>query len=176
MLIAFLTSITLLPSLLIRLKPSSEPQELGYKYLAPVDEFLERHRTLILIMTVLLIIGASPSLMWLRFDFNPMNLRNRNVKSVATYLELQGQPDNAANDIVALEPSLAAADAMAIKLRALPQVARVTTLSTFIPDHQDEKLPLIHSIAEIASDRRCRRPRSIRRRRTRKPWPPSTAR
>jgi hopanoid biosynthesis associated RND transporter like protein HpnN len=148
MLIAFLTSITLLPSLLIRLKPSSEPRELGYKYLAPVDEFLERHRTLILIITGVLIIGAAPSLMWLRFDFNPMNLRNRNVESVATYLELQGQPDNAANDIVALEPSLAAADAMAIKLRTLPQVARVTTLSTFIPDHQDEKLPLIHSVAE----------------------------
>jgi hopanoid biosynthesis associated RND transporter like protein HpnN len=148
MLIAFLTSITLLPSLLIRLKPSSEPRELGYKYLAPVDEFLERHRTLILIITGVLIVGAAPSLMWLRFDFNPMNLRNRNVESVATYLELQGQPDNAANDIVALEPSLAAADAMAVKLRALPQVARVTTLSTFIPDHQDEKLPLIHSVAE----------------------------
>src|SRR3984885_7986649 len=148
MLIAFLTSITLLPSLLIRLKPSSEPRELGYKYLARVYEFLERHRTLILIITGVLIIGAAPSLMWLRFDFNPMNLRNRNVESVATYLELQGQPDNAANDIVALEPSLAAADAMAIKLRTLPQVARVTTLSTFIPDHQDEKLPLIHSVAE----------------------------
>ena len=60
MLIAFLTSITLLPSLLIRLKPSSEPRELGYKYLAPVDEFLERHRTLILIITGVLIIGAAP--------------------------------------------------------------------------------------------------------------------
>ncbi len=148
MLIAFLTSITLLPALLSRFKPRSEPRELGYKYLAPVDEFLERHRTVILIITGLLIIGAAPSLMWLRFDFNPMNLRNRHVESVATYLELQGQPDNAANDIVALEPSLSAADAMAAKLRALPQVARVTTLSSFIPEHQDEKLPLVHSIAE----------------------------
>src|ERR1700731_629223 len=148
MLIAFLTSITLLPALLCRLNPRSEPKELGYKYLAPVDEFLERHRTLILIVTVLLIVGASPTLIWLKFDFNPMNLRNPNVESVATYLELQGEPDNAANDIVALEPSLAAADAMAVKLRALPQVARVTTLSTFIPDHQDQKLPLIRSTAE----------------------------
>jgi uncharacterized protein len=148
MLIAFLTSITLLPALLCRLKPRSEPQQLGYTFLAPVDEFLERHRTLILIVTVLLIVGASPTLIWLKFDFNPMNLRNPNVESVATYLKLQGEPDNAANDIVALEPSLAAADAMAVKLRALPQVARVTTLSTFIPDHQDQKLPLIRSAAE----------------------------
>jgi len=148
MLIAFITSITLLPALLSRLKPRSEPHELGYKFLAPVDEFLERHRTPILIVTALLIVGASPLLYWLKFDFNPMNLRNRNVESVATYLELQGEPDNAANDIVALEPSLAAADQVAAKLRAMPQVARVTTLSTFIPDHQDQKLQLIQSTAE----------------------------
>jgi len=148
MLIAFLTSITLLPALLYRFKPRSEPKPLGYTFLAPVDEFLERHRNAILITTVLLIVGAAPSLIWLKFDFNPMNLRNPNVESVATYLALQGEPDNSANDIVALEPSLAAADAMAAKLRDLPQVSRVTTLSTFIPDHQEQKLPLIRSVAE----------------------------
>ena len=77
-----------------------------------------------------------------------MNLRNRNVESVATYLALQGEPDNAANDIVALEPSLATADETAAKLRVLAQVARVTTLSTFIPTQQDQKLPLIQTAAE----------------------------
>jgi uncharacterized protein len=148
MLIAFFTSITLLPALLNKLKPGSEPHPLGYKWLAPVDEFLERHRTPILVVTALLIVGASPLLYWLKFDFNPMNLRNPNVESVATYLELQGQPDNAANDIVALEPSLKAADEIAAKLQALPQVARVTTLSTFIPTDQDKKLPLIQNAAE----------------------------
>jgi uncharacterized protein len=148
MLVAFITSITLLPALLNTFKPPSEPHALGYKFLAPVDEFLERHRTPILIVTALLILGASPLLYWLKFDFNPMNLRNRNVESVATYLQLQGEPDNAANDIVALEPSLAVADEVAVKLRALPQVARVTTLSTFIPDHQEQKLPLIQNTAE----------------------------
>ena len=148
MLIAFLTSITLLPALLNWFKPRSEPKQLGYTFLAPVDEFLERHRVPILIITALLILGASPLLYWLRFDFNPMNLRNRNVESVATYLALQGEPDNAANDIVALEPSLATADETAAKLRVLSQVARATTLSTFIPTQQDQKLPLIQTAAE----------------------------
>jgi uncharacterized protein len=148
MLIAFVTSITLLPALLSRFKPRSEPKPLGYTFLAPVDEFLERHRTPILIVTALLILGASPLLYWLKFDFNPMNLRNRNVESVATYLQLQGEPDNSANDIVALEPSLPAADEVAVKLRALPQVARVTTLSSFIPTQQEQKLPIIQNAAE----------------------------
>ena len=38
---------------------------------------------------------------------------------------------------------MAAADEAAAKLRALPQVAHVVTLSTFIPDRQKDKLPLI---------------------------------
>ena len=148
MLIAFLTSITLLPALLCRLKSPSEPNQLGYKFLAPVDEFLERHRVPILIVTALVILGASPLLYWLRFDFNPMHLRNTKVESVATYLQLENEQGSTTNDIVALEPTLAAADQVAAKLRAQPQVSRVTTLSTFIPDHQDEKLPLIKEAAE----------------------------
>jgi uncharacterized protein len=147
MLIAFLTSITLLPALLSRLKPRSEPAQLGYAILAPVDGFLERHRVPILIVTVLVVAGASPLLFWLRFDFNPINLRSPKVESVATYIELEKDPDSSANNIGALEPSLTAADEVAAKLRALPQVSRVVTLSTFIPDHQDQKLPLIESTA-----------------------------
>jgi hopanoid biosynthesis associated RND transporter like protein HpnN len=148
MLIAFLTSITVLPALLSILKPRSERRQLGYAFMAPVDEFLERHRIPILIVTALIIVGALPLLYWLRFDFNPMNLRNPNVESVATYLELQKNQDGGSNNIEALEPSLAVADEMAVRLRALPQVARVTTLSTFIPEQQQQKLPLIQETAE----------------------------
>jgi uncharacterized protein len=148
MLIAFFTSITLLPALLSRLKPRSEPRPLGYAFLAPVDDFLERHRAVILIATALVVVGASPLLYWLRFDFNPMNLRNPSNESVATYIQLEKLQESGANDIVALEPSLAAADAMAVKLRALPQVARVTTLSSFIPSEQQQKLPLIEEAAK----------------------------
>ncbi len=148
MLIAFFTSITLLPALLSVLKPGSEPRPLGYTFLAPVDEFLERHRVPILVVTVLIILGASPLLYWLRFDFNPMNLRDTRTESVATYLQLERDQAGSSNNVAALLPTLADADAVADKLRALPEVSRVTTLSTFIPTDQDKKLPLIKSAAE----------------------------
>jgi len=147
MLIAFFTSITLLPALLDRLNPPSEPRPLGYKALAPVDAFMERHRAAILWLTLLAVVSGLPLLYWVRFDFNPVNLRSPKVESVATYLELKTDPESGANDIGVLEPSLAAADQLAEKLRALPQVARVVTLSTFIPDHQSEKLALIQTTA-----------------------------
>jgi hopanoid biosynthesis associated RND transporter like protein HpnN len=147
MLIAFATSITLLPAMLCKLKPRSEPHPLGYAFLGPVDDFLERHRVPILVITAIVILGASPLLYWLRFDFNPMNLRNPNVESVATYLQLEKDGLGGANDIEVLEPTLAVADQVAAKVRALPQVARAVTLSTFIPDQQAQKLSLIQNAA-----------------------------
>ena len=148
MLVAFFTSVTLLPALLSRFKLPSEPEQLGYAFLAPVDSFLERHRMPILIVTLLVVAGGVPLLYWLRFDFNPMNLRSPKAELVATYLELKSDPESGANDIQVLEPTLAQADQVAAKLRALPEVSRVTTLSTFIPDRQDEKLALIHTAAQ----------------------------
>ena len=148
MLIAYGTSITLLPALLSVFKPPAEPAQLGYAALAPVDSFLARNRMPILIFTGLAVAGGLPLLFWLRFDFNPINLRSPNVESVATYLALKNDPDSGANDIQVLEPSLAEADAIAAKLRALPQVSRVLTLSSFIPDDQQQKLPLIATAAE----------------------------
>jgi uncharacterized protein len=148
MLIAYFTSITLLPALLSRLKPPSEPSHLGYAVLAPVDGFLERHRMPILIGTLLTVAAGLPLLYHLQFDFNPMNLRSKTAESVATYIELKNDPQSGANDVGILQPTLAQADAVAAKLKALPQVGRVTTLSTFIPDQQSEKLALIADAAK----------------------------
>jgi hopanoid biosynthesis associated RND transporter like protein HpnN len=148
MLIAYFTSITLLPALLSRLKPPSEPYHLGYTALAPVDAFLERHRMPILIGTLLAVAAGLPLLYHLQFDFNPMNLRSKTAESVATYIELKNDPQSGANDVGILQPTLAQADALAAKLRAVPQVGRVTTLSTFIPDQQSEKLALIADAAK----------------------------
>jgi hopanoid biosynthesis associated RND transporter like protein HpnN len=148
MMIAFATSVTLLPALLSRLKPPPEPDPLGYAALAPVDSLLERNRMPILIGTGLVVLGGLPLLNWLQFDFNPMNLRSPKVESVATYLELKNDPNGGANDIQVLQPTLAAADQLADRLKALPEVARVETLSTFIPDQQPQKLALIANAAK----------------------------
>jgi hopanoid biosynthesis associated RND transporter like protein HpnN len=148
MLIAFSTSITLLPALLKLLNPPPEPEQLGYAVLAPVDRFLAEHRLPILIVTVGVVVCGLPLLHWLRFDFNPINLRSAKTEAVATYLDLISDPESGANDIQVLKPSLAEADQVAAKLRALPQVARVLTLSSFIPPDQQQKLPLIQDAAK----------------------------
>jgi uncharacterized protein len=147
MLIAYFTSITVLPALLYVLHPPGEAEGLGFTWLAPVDDFLETHRVPIIILTLGVAIAGLPLLYYLRFDFNPMNLRSPKVESIATYLDLRRDPNVGANSINLLVPSIAAADEAAHRLQELPQVARVMTIADFVPTDQPEKLAMIAQAA-----------------------------
>ena len=149
MVIAFVTSITLLPALMQLLNPPGETESLGFKWLAPVDRFLERYRIPVIVITGLIVVGGLPLLFWMRFDFNPLNLRSPKVESIATYLDLQSDPDVNSNTAQVLAPSLPQAKQIAARLSALPQAARVVTLESFVPDKQQEKLALIGGAAKL---------------------------
>jgi hopanoid biosynthesis associated RND transporter like protein HpnN len=148
MLVAYVTSITVLPALLYVLHPPGEQDTLGITFLAPVDDFLERHRIPIIVATLGVAILGLPLLYFLRFDFNPMNLRSSAVESVATYLDLRRDPATGANSINLLAPSAQAADELARRLKALPQIGDVTTIDTFVPGDQEAKLASIAAAAK----------------------------
>jgi hopanoid biosynthesis associated RND transporter like protein HpnN len=152
MLIAYATSITFLPALIHLLNPPGEPEALGFSFLAPVDEFLERRRIPIIVGTALVVIAGLPLLYWLQFDFNPINLRNPKSESIATYLDLSRDPFNNTNAIEVLAPSLADATATAARLSKVPEVSHVLTLQTFVPGDQDQKLPAIQEAAKTFHD------------------------
>ena len=149
MIVAFLTSITLIPALLTLLKPPGEPREMGYKALAPVDRFMERQRIPVIVGTALVVAGGLPLLYWLQFDFNPLNLRSPEVESVATFLELRSDPALQASSIYVLAPDKEAARADVEKLSKLPEVAAVKTIESFIPDDQAPKLAAIRQLATV---------------------------
>jgi uncharacterized protein len=149
MIIAFLTSITLIPALLMLLKPPGEPQEMGFKWLAPVDRFMERHRIPVIVLTGLAVAAGLPLLYWLQFDFNPLNLRNPKSESVATFLELRSDPAIGASSIYVLAPSAEAAKTDVEKLSKLPEVASVRTIENFIPTDQQPKLAAIRQLATV---------------------------
>src|SRR6201994_314112 len=140
MIIAFLTSITLLPALLTVLKPPAEPQPMGFTTLAPVDWFVQRYRIPVVGTTLLVVVLASPLLLFMRFDFNPLHLRNPNTPSVATYLDLRRDVQTGANAIEIMSPNLGAATAIAHRLSTVPQVAQTMTIDDLIPRNQGKKL------------------------------------
>ncbi|MEJ2434015.1 MAG: MMPL family transporter, partial [Pseudolabrys sp.] len=148
MIIAFLGSVTVLPALLAIFNPPGESEPLGYAALAPVDRFMERYRWPILIGTSVLIVAALPSLYFLKFDFNPIDLRNPKAESIATYLDVRSDPAVGANAVDVLTPSQAAAQKTALRLSRLPEVRRTVTLASFVPGEQADKIALIDNAAK----------------------------
>jgi uncharacterized protein len=149
MLVAFMSSITVLPALLRLLNPPGEKEPVGYAFLAPVDHFLEKHRVIIVVGTLLIAVAGLPLLYFMKFDFNPMNLRNPKAESIATFLDLRKDPNTGANAIDVLTHSEADAKKIAARLEKLPEVLRVQSLDSFVPEDQPAKLKLIGQGAKV---------------------------
>jgi hopanoid biosynthesis associated RND transporter like protein HpnN len=146
--IAYLASMLLLPALLRLLDPPAEPRPLGYAAMAPVDRFLGRHRIAVVVVTTLVVVAGLPLLPFLRFDFNPLDLRNPNEEAMATYSELSQDPLMNANVMEVLAASPDAAAAAVKKLSMLPEVGQARTIDTFVPDGQPGKIAAIQSAAD----------------------------
>ena len=146
MVVAYVASMTLLPALLCVLRPPPEPKPLGYERLAPADRFLQRHRIGVVAITSLIALAGLPALTQLRFDFNPISLRNSHSEAVAT---LNALAADSRIDVNAAQVLVARSDLGPIsrKLSALPEVARLRSLDSFVPADQDKKFPLINSAA-----------------------------
>ncbi|MEA2908838.1 MAG: uncharacterized protein QOJ15_919 [Bradyrhizobium sp.] len=149
MLVAFITSITVLPAMLRLLNPPGEREPVGYAFLAPVDHFLEKHRVPIIVGTLLVAVAGLPLLYFLRFDFNPINLRSPKVESIATFLDLRKDPNTGANAINVMTNSDADAKTIAERLEKLPEVLSVRWLESFVPEDQPAKLRLIGQGAKV---------------------------
>jgi hopanoid biosynthesis associated RND transporter like protein HpnN len=148
MIIAFCLTLTLLPALISVLKPGGEAEPLGYRFLAPVDAFLARHRIAVVATTLLLVLAGAPLLAKLSFDFNPMHLQDPDGQAVATYRALGNNPANGVAAIDVALPSLDAARSMARRLDALPSVQGTRTIDRLIPADQPPKLAAIRAAAK----------------------------
>jgi len=147
MIIAFAVSVTLLPALIALFNPAGEPEPMGYSALAPVDDYMSRHRKAIIIGVALTVGAGLPLLYWLRFDFNPIHLRDPKTESVATYLDLKRDRNLEIDNIQYLAPNFAEAEQKAARIAQIPEVAYVRTLANMVPAQQDEKLALLAKTA-----------------------------
>ncbi len=148
MLIAFACSITLVPAMIATLNPAGETEPVGFKSLAPLDHFLQRHRIAVIAVTVLAVLAGTPLLWHLPFDFNPVNLQNPDSPSVVTYRRMQRNPQTSGNDAEILASSLNDADSKAKTLASVPEVSSALTLSSFIPADQDQKIASIKAASQ----------------------------
>ena len=143
MIVAFGLAITFLPALIMMVQPPGEAEHVGFRFLAPVDRYLLRNRKRVILWGVIAGLLSLVAVPFLKFDFNPLDLRDRHVESMTTLSDLSKDPDTSPNTIDVLAPSLAQADKLADKLSKQPLVGQVLTLDTFIPPDQDKKLAMI---------------------------------
>ena len=143
MVIALFLTLTLLPALMVILKPARQTQEVGWKTLEPLDRFLiEKRRTVLWAFVAACVVSAA-LIPLIRFDFNPFHLRNPKGEAMSTLADLFKDKDRTPNTIDVLTPDADAAKAMAAKLSALPQVSQAVTLDSFVPDDQPAKLAAV---------------------------------
>jgi hopanoid biosynthesis associated RND transporter like protein HpnN len=147
--IAFVLNLTLLPALLALLKPPGEADAVGFRFLAPLDKLLLRRRRGVAFAAFCLGAVGVALAPQLRFDFDPLNLKDPRTESVATLLDLMQDPSTTPYTLNALEPTPARADALAERLEKLPQVSQVLTIDSFVPKQQKEKLAILADAATL---------------------------
>ena len=142
-LVAFLLNITLLPALLHMLHPPVQSAKGGFEFLQPLDEVMHKKRRLVLAINGVVALACVASLPWLRFDSDPLDLKNPHAESMATLNDLRNDPDHSPNTIDVLTPDLATAQSIAARMEMLPEVQYAVTLATFLPEDQAPKLAAI---------------------------------
>ncbi len=143
MIIALLLTLTLLPALLIIVRSPQQTLEVGNRRLAPLDHYLIVQRKRVLWMFAIAVLASIALLPLVKFDFNPLHLRNPHGEAMATLSDLMTDPDQTPNTIDILAPSQAGADAIAKRAAALSETSQAVTLSSYIPEDQPAKLALI---------------------------------
>ena len=84
MVIARAVSLTTLPALAALHPPQAEPDPVGYAALAPLDRLLARRAWAALLIATAVAVAACACLPLLRFDSNPLNLRDPATEGAAT--------------------------------------------------------------------------------------------
>jgi len=152
MFISLALNLTLLPALLtlMPIRIDAAPADHGGgRWRDALARIPMRHYRPILLTSLVLAALGVAILPHVRFDFNPLNLRDRNTESVATFDELLETSETPPWNLDALEPDDAAARRTATALEHLPTVDKVITIDDFVPADQDDKVATLEDTALI---------------------------
>ncbi len=145
MFVSLIVSLTLLPALLAVVAPFTGVRQpahwLGADLLLP----LVRRPARVVLVAVLLAAASLALLPGVRFDNNPLNLRDPSAESVVTFKALlAGAAPPLSLAVLAADSLHAAADMQAAL--GLPVVKSVRTIADLVPGGQDDKLAILEDL------------------------------
>lgn len=150
MVAALVANLTVLPALLTLWPADRPPRDVAEHTLADrLRAAILHHSRAIVVGAAVLALGAGVFLPKAHFDFDPINLRDPESETVSTFRDIASDHRATPYTVSVLAPTLKAADAVAAKLRALPEVKEATTLSDLLPTDQDDKLTVIGELTQF---------------------------
>ncbi len=153
MFISLIASLTVLPALLELLpRPSpviNTPQ--GRDLPLGKASWPMRYRRGIRLAAVILTLGSLLALPHVRFDDDPLNLRDPSSESVATARDLMQDGGRSPWTLSVMARDANEARALARRIEALPEVGQVIHLGSFVPAGQEEKLAVIDDLGLLLS-------------------------
>ncbi len=141
MVIALVLNLTLLPALIVHFRAPRQTKRPDSGRLDAIDAALAVHSRHVIVGAVVVAVVALSLVPFVRFDPDPLNLKDPMSESVATLRDLLADPLFAAYGLDVIVPE-AEAPAMAARLDALPEVGAVRTLADLLPADQEAKLAL----------------------------------
>jgi len=149
MIIALALNLTLLPALIMLLRPPASHLAPPPAQVSRIDDVVLGHRRRVLTGFVATAVGCAALLPLLQFDFNPIHLRDPNTQSVSTLYDLMGDANSTPDTLEAVRPNLPAAQALAARMQQVPEVDSARTLADFVPADQAPKLATIADAASL---------------------------
>jgi len=152
MFIALFCNLTVLPAML-SLLPVSKRSVAGSSSSGTrppglrVSDLLARHPRAVLLAALGLGLTAAAVSPFAWFDDDPLNLRDPESESVAVLLELIDDPNIEPYAATVLADDTEALAGLVPELAALPEVSRVDSLFSMVPEAQDDKLAVIEDMA-----------------------------
>jgi uncharacterized protein len=148
--IALIVSIVVLPALL-NVMPPIKSKTARDRAIFPdwVYRFPIQHRVAVRWAAILLTIAGLALLTQVRFDFNPLNLRDPNSESIATFKELLKSKETSPMTLTVLAPNKTEALATAQKLSQLSSVENAITIFDYVPEDQDQKIAILEELALV---------------------------
>jgi len=150
MFVIFGLTLTLFPALLTAVFRVDPERELGspLHFRSEWWRFDKNASGTVLAIAAVAGAAALATLPLARFDTNVIKMRDPTTESVQTFDELLEQSGVASPWFInSVRDDLAAADALAGRMKALEAVDNTITLSDFVPDDQDEKLEVLEDLA-----------------------------
>ena len=153
-----LATFTVLPSMLILLerfrKPAPSPGTVQRPHLSehPFFSIIFAHPRAVIAATLLLSTFCIYPTIFMRFDYNLMNLQAKGLQSVEYAYKLMRSKENSGYFAVVTARDRAEALSLTKRLEKLPAVDHVVSTLTFVPEQQREKLAELAALNDVMAD------------------------